>query len=258
MIALDGAALDGFLEVAGRDAAEMVAVEVAQFHVRQADGDIGSTGFFREGAEDFVVQLGDNVLALEIHRFLAVGGGRDGGAFDASEADGENSHTLFLCLGGRLCGFSGKVLAVGDEDDGFVGPFIAFKIFQGFEKGIANIGFPGGGGIHIGAFEGLGEESIIGGERAEQEGPSPEGEQAHPVSAKLLHQVEKVHLGAAQAAGMDIAGQHGAGHVQHDHEVTSALVGRLLLDAPLGAGGGDQGQGEANHEERQLPEAADG
>ncbi len=253
LVSLDVAMLHRFLHIAGRNPAQMIAVQVAQLDIGQAHGNISAAGLFGQLPHEFVVELGKNGLSLEAKGLLPVRGRGQLGPFAAAEPNGEDRDPGLACLGGGGLRLSGQILAVRNENDRLVGPGVGFKGFHGLKNGVADIGFARGGRINAGAFQHLRKETVVGGQGAKQKRPAAKGEQPHAVSAQFPDQVEQVDFRPAQPAGMNIGGQHRSRDVQHDHEIPAALVNGFFTLAPLGSGGSDETEKQAADHQEQLP-----
>ncbi len=247
---LDLPAGDGFILVPGFQLAQVVAVQVAQVHAGRAHRHIHAAGPGGDGVKGGGIQLAVDFRALVRHA-PAVGLG-NGASRGAAEPDGENGDAPLAGFCDGLVHGAGQILAVGDQHDRLVGALLEVEGVQRLPDGVPDIGLAGRGGVGRRRVQDLEEERVIGGERADGYGLVAEQDQARAVAPEAGHQVQQVGLGALQPVGGGVGRQHGAGDVEHDHEIAPA-AGDLVLDFPvLGTGQRDEGQREPEAEEGQL------
>ena len=72
---------------------------------------------------------------------------------------------------------------------------------------------------------------------------------------QLRNQIGDFQLGAVEAGGLQVLGQHAARYVQGDHHLHATLLDKLDIAAPLGPGQGEYEQGDA-HEPQNHPQDA--
>ena len=68
------------------------------------------------------------------------------------------------------------------------------------------------------------EEAVVGGEGAHHRGAASEGQQADAMSADLIDELGDVGLGAGEAIGRGVFGEHALGDIQDDHNVRANLA----------------------------------
>ena len=128
-----------------------------------------------------------------------------------------------------------------------------FKGVQGRPDRLGHRGAAFGDRVDIQRLNALPEGRVIHGERTLQECVPRESHQTHAVGLRLLHQVERGQLGARQAAGRDVLGEHAFRRVDGDHDVETALLDLLEVIAPLGLCEGEN-QGGHRQNQARLPD----
>ena len=94
------------------------------------------------------------------------------------------------------------------------------------------------------------EEPVVEGKGALDHRAAGERHQRHAVAGQLLERIENRELGAFQAIGGQILGQHAARHVDHEHHVAPAALHRGGLRLPPRARGGHHRGREPQQRER--------
>ena len=117
------------------------------------------------------------------------------------------------------------VLPVGEKHDDLVLP----RAF-GQASGRQDNGIGQRGALHrhhagVGQVEEHTQGPVVHGQRALDKSMARKKNQPHPVALQLVQQLGDLVFGPLQPAGLHIAGQHAARHVQgHDHIHPSALA----------------------------------
>ena len=73
-----------------------------------------------------------------------------------------------------------------------------------------------------------------------------EQDDADLVACELRHHVVDLKLGAFEAGGLQVLGQHTERYVEGDHDLHAALLDDLDVAAPLWAGQGEDDEGDAD------------
>ncbi len=129
------------------------------------------------------------------------------GAFGGADADGEDLDPVPGDLPRGLDGFSAEVLAVGQKDDSL---HIAFngKCLGCFFKGAAEVAAATGETTRADRIQAFPEGGVVEGGGRLEEGLSSVGDEPDPVAFEALDEVEHSELGAGQAGGPQVGGEH--------------------------------------------------
>ena len=101
------------------------------------------------------------------------------------------------------------------------------------------------------------EGLVVQGQRALQEGGAAEGHQADAIPLEHGQQIVDFTLGAVQAGGLNVLGQHAAGAVQGNDQVDAPLLHGLPSKAVLGTGQGHHHQQQGQQHQGRPPATAD-
>ena len=158
------------------------------------------------------------------------------GAIRRTEADRVYHRSLPRRIAGGGDGITLVVLAVGHDDD----DFLVFPL--GAEPGHSGLDRFGdhrslaGDGVRAGVVQVGPGGGVVGGQRELYKAGPGEQHDTDLVSLQPRNEVGDFQLGAVEAGGLQVLGQHAPGDVQGYHDLDPALLDDLNVAPPLGPG----------------------
>ena len=129
-------------------------------------------------------------------------------------------------------------------------------MITGFVKGIsgesdsgADIGTWDGDGIGIEGIEGFEDSGMVEGKWALEEGGALERDDANAVALNFVKEVDDSEFSALKAVRFDILGEHAFGAIDGEEDIDAFGVDFFPGVAPLGAGEGEDSEGNGEGEE---------
>ena len=204
---------------------------------------VGALGFQGEIAQQVAVQSADDGGSPGVNDPVAGAGlgigHKDLAPVFVSEADDDDPDSSLGGLSGGVQGKGVVILAVGEEQDHSGEVTAVPETRSGFADGFLQARASSGYAADVEVVQHQPEEAEVGGQGTENAGPARKGDQADLVAGQVREQVAKFGLGALQAIGRDVLGEHRSRDVQGDHDFRAHLGCLDKFEAPLGTHQGD-------------------
>jgi hypothetical protein len=196
-------------------------------------GDLAEDVFFEGGFDDVAIGVADPFALV-----VGIGVGDEAAGLRA-DADAEDDDVFVSGELEEASEFGVGLTAVAEEYEAVIASGGLFEGFEGKFDGATEFAAAAGDGEDVEALDGFGDGGVVGGEGSLEVGVASEGDEADAVAGEEGEEVLGGELGAGEAIGDKVVGEHGAGGVDRDDDVAAGFTLGLLFFAVLRACGGD-------------------